>query len=97
MCLRERQGIADVGCAPSSHAKNRGGTAVSVFNADIGSGRFVSSNDPEWAMNSALVAPDRVHPNQAGYTAIANAFPMDVFYGDRDDDGSRSDDCHQER
>jgi lysophospholipase L1-like esterase len=54
-------------------------------------------NDPDWAMNPALAAPDRVHPNQAGYTAIANAFPLEVFYGDRDDDGPRSDDCRHDR
>lgn len=43
------------------------------------------------------VAPDLVHPNQAGYTAIANAFTLNVFYGDRDDDGPRSDDCRHDR
>lgn len=36
------------------------------------------SNDPDWALRSALTC-DRVHPNQAGYTAIANAFPLDIF------------------
>jgi lysophospholipase L1-like esterase len=34
--------------------------------------------DPGWALLPALTC-DRVHPNQAGYTAIANAFPLDVF------------------
>jgi len=35
-------------------------------------------DDPEWEMSSDLTC-DRVHPNQAGYTAIANAIPLDVF------------------
>ena len=52
-------------------------------------------NDPDWAMNPALAASDRVHPNQAVYTAIANAFPLDVFNNDRDEPGS--DDCHHGR
>jgi lysophospholipase L1-like esterase len=34
--------------------------------------------DPGWALLSRLTC-DGVHPNQAGYTAIANAFPLDVF------------------
>ncbi len=33
---------------------------------------------PGWAMAPALTC-DGVHPNQAGYTAIANAIPLDVF------------------
>jgi lysophospholipase L1-like esterase len=49
-------------------------------------------NDPEWAMNPGLRAPDKVHPNQAGYTAMANAFPLEVFYGGHDDD-----ECHHDR
>jgi lysophospholipase L1-like esterase len=34
--------------------------------------------DPGWALLPELTC-DGVHPNQAGYTAIANAFPLDVF------------------
>jgi lysophospholipase L1-like esterase len=33
---------------------------------------------PGWALLPRLTC-DGVHPNQAGYTAIANAFPLDVF------------------
>ena len=52
-------------------------------------------NLTDWAMNPALSAPDRVHPNQAGYTAIANAFPLEIFY--EDDDGARGAGCHRDR
>jgi lysophospholipase L1-like esterase len=34
--------------------------------------------DPGWALLPALTC-DGVHPNQAGYTAIANAIPLEVF------------------
>jgi hypothetical protein len=33
---------------------------------------------PRWALVPDLTC-DGVHPNQAGYTAIANAIPLDVF------------------
>ena len=33
---------------------------------------------PAWALLPGLTC-DRVHPNQAGYSAIANAIPLDVF------------------
>jgi lysophospholipase L1-like esterase len=36
------------------------------------------ATDPGWALLPALTC-DGVHPNQAGYTAIANAIPLDVF------------------
>jgi len=38
----------------------------------------VDPSDPAWALQPGLTC-DRVHPNQAGYSAIANAIPLDVF------------------
>jgi lysophospholipase L1-like esterase len=38
----------------------------------------VDPSDPAWALLPALTC-DRVHPNQTGYSAIANAIPLDVF------------------
>jgi len=35
-------------------------------------------DDPEWALTPSLTC-DKVHPNQAGYTAIANAISLDLF------------------
>lgn len=34
--------------------------------------------DPGWALLASLTC-DGVHPNQAGYSAIANAFPLEIF------------------
>ena len=38
----------------------------------------VDPSDPAWALLPRLTC-DRVHPNQAGYSAIAAAIPLDVF------------------
>lgn len=38
----------------------------------------VDPGDPAWALLPNLTC-DHVHPNQAGYTAIANAIPLDLF------------------
>jgi len=35
-------------------------------------------SDPSWALQPGMTC-DRVHPNQAGYRALANAIPLDVF------------------
>jgi lysophospholipase L1-like esterase len=38
----------------------------------------VDPTDPGWALSPGLTC-DHVHPNQAGYSAIANAIPLDLF------------------
>jgi lysophospholipase L1-like esterase len=39
---------------------------------------LVDPTDPGWALSPGLTC-DHVHPNQAGYSAIANAIPLDLF------------------
>jgi lysophospholipase L1-like esterase len=39
---------------------------------------LLGPEDTSWALPSTLTC-DGVHPNQAGYTLIANAIPLDVF------------------
>jgi lysophospholipase L1-like esterase len=53
----------------------------------------IDPSGADWAMNPLLVAPDKVHPNQAGYTAIANAIPLEIF--SEDDDAGRGEGCHR--
>lgn len=39
---------------------------------------LLDPTDPGWAIRPALTC-DKVHPNQAGYTAIGKAIPLDAF------------------
>ncbi|MEO8179859.1 MAG: GDSL-type esterase/lipase family protein [Deltaproteobacteria bacterium] len=61
-----------------AHDKLRGASEPS-FDAVIDLEDVVKDPmDPGWALRPSLTC-DGVHPNQAGYDAIANAFPLDVF------------------
>jgi lysophospholipase L1-like esterase len=60
------------------HDKRRGAAEPS-FDAVIDVEAAVKdASDPAWSLRSALTC-DYVHPNQAGYQAIASAIPLDVF------------------
>jgi lysophospholipase L1-like esterase len=39
---------------------------------------LLNPGDPSWSLSPGLTC-DGVHPNQAGYRAIASSFPLDVF------------------
>ena len=57
----------------------RRGAAEPSFDAVIDvEAAVVDASDPAWALRSDVTC-DRVHPNQAGYQAIAAAVPLDVF------------------
>jgi lysophospholipase L1-like esterase len=61
-----------------AHDKRRGASEPS-FDAVVDLEDVVKDPmDPGWALLPSLTC-DGVHPNQAGYDAIANAFPLDVF------------------
>ena len=60
------------------HDKRRGAAEPS-FDAVIDVEAAVKDpSDPAWSLRSDLTC-DHVHPNQAGYQAIAAAIPLDVF------------------
>lgn len=60
------------------HDKRRGAAEPS-FDAVIDVEAAVKdASDPAWSLRSDLTC-DHVHPNQAGYEAIAGAIPLDVF------------------
>jgi lysophospholipase L1-like esterase len=57
----------------------RHGAAEPSFDAVIDVEAVVKdASDPAWSLRSDLTC-DHVHPNQAGYQAIAAAIPLDVF------------------
>jgi lysophospholipase L1-like esterase len=61
-----------------AHDKRQGASEPS-FDAVIDLENVVRDpTDPRWALLAELTC-DGVHPNQAGYTALANAIPLDVF------------------
>lgn len=61
-----------------SHDKRHGAPEPS-FDAVIDLEDIVKDAvDPRWALRHELTT-DGVHPNQAGYTAMANAIPLEVF------------------
>lgn len=60
------------------HDKRRGAAEPS-FDAVIDvEGAVKDASDPAWSLRSDLTC-DHVHPNQAGYQAMADAIPLSVF------------------
>jgi lysophospholipase L1-like esterase len=70
----------DVNTWIRAHDK-RNGVAEPSFDAviDLEETMIDPNNRAAWALNPSLRATDKVHPNDAGYQAIANAIPLNVF------------------